>query len=166
MWFNKISGKVYIGSGVNGSSRLSRYFYPSVLKSNSRIYKNILKYGHDSFSVSVLEVIGETNSVSKTQYLAREQFYLDWALKTYGLLVLNLWPKITCNFWFKHSSESKLLISKARIGKTHSEVTKQKLSQMFSVRALAPPQPGVTKKTRTPLARGEVNNTNQNSLIN
>jgi hypothetical protein len=63
---------------------------PSVLKSNSRIYKNILKYGHDSFSVIVLEVVGASDSVSKDHYLAREQFYLDWALKTYGLSVLNL----------------------------------------------------------------------------
>jgi hypothetical protein len=63
---------------------------PSVLKENFLIYRNILKYGHDSFSVSVLEVLGESGRVSKTDYLAREQFYLDWALKTYGLLVLNI----------------------------------------------------------------------------
>lgn len=133
MWFNKITGKVYIGSGLNGSSRLSRYFFPSVLKSsNSRIYKNILKYGHDSFSLSVLEVVGESNSVSKTHYLAREQFYLDWALKTYGLLVLNLLPETASSLGFKHSLETKLLLSKISAVRKHSELTRQKLSQMFS----------------------------------
>lgn len=43
--------------------------FPSVLKTNSLIYKNILKYGHNSFSVSILEVLGETNSVSKSHIL-------------------------------------------------------------------------------------------------
>ena len=56
MWFNKITGKVYIGSAIDGKKRLYRYF-PSVLKTNSIIY-NIFKYGHNSFSVSLLEVLG------------------------------------------------------------------------------------------------------------
>lgn len=30
MWFNKITGRVYIGSAVNGSKRLSTYYQPSV----------------------------------------------------------------------------------------------------------------------------------------
>lgn len=32
MWFNKITGRIYIGCGVNGSKRLSTYFQPSILK--------------------------------------------------------------------------------------------------------------------------------------
>src|SRR5947209_7589803 len=55
MFFNKVTGKVYIGSAIDGKARLSRYYIPSVLKGNSRIYKNILKYGHKSFSISILE---------------------------------------------------------------------------------------------------------------
>lgn len=132
LWYNKITGKVYIGSGLDGSSRLSRYFMPSVLKSNSRIYKSILKYGHDSFSVIVLEVVGDSNSVSKAHYLAREQFYLDWALKTYGLLVLNLLHETSSSLGFKHSLETKNRISVVRTGSKHSETTKQDLREMFS----------------------------------
>lgn len=135
MWFNKITGKVYIGSGVDGSLRLSRYFLPSVLKSNSRIYKNILKYGHDSFSVCILEVVGKTGSVSKPDYLAREQFYLDWALKTYGLLVLNLLTETSSSLGFKHSLDTKERIaefSRYAHGLKHSELTKQKLREMFT----------------------------------
>lgn len=64
MWFNKVTGKVYIGSAEDGRIRLSRYFQSSVLKnSNSRIYRSILKYGHDSFIVSILEVLGESGSI-------------------------------------------------------------------------------------------------------
>lgn len=69
MWFNKITGKVYIGSAIYGKKRLSRYFFPSVLKTNSLIYNNIMKYGHNSFIVSILEVLGETKSVSKSYIL-------------------------------------------------------------------------------------------------
>lgn len=134
MWFNKITGKVYIGSAIEGKKRLSRYFMPSVLKTNSRIYKNILKYGHNSFSVSILEVLGETKSVSKSYILAREQFYLDWALKTYGLQVLNLLIETNSSLGLKHTLETKAKIAKARFGKFHSTETKNKLSQMFSGR--------------------------------
>ena len=132
MWFNKITGKVYIGSAIDGQKRLSRYFMPSVLKTNSRIYKNILKYGHNSFSVSILEVLGETKSVSKSEILAREQFYLDWALKTYGLQVLNLLKVTSSSLGLKHTLETKAKIAEARLGKFHSTETKDKLSQMFS----------------------------------
>ena len=131
MWFNKITGKVYIGSAIDGQKRLSRYFMPSVLKTNSRIYKNILKYGHNSFSVSILEVLGETKSVSKSDILAREQFYLDWALKTYGLQVLNLLTVTNLSLGLKHTLETKAKIAEARLGKFHSTETRDKLSQMF-----------------------------------
>jgi group I intron endonuclease len=132
MWFNKITGKVYIGSAIDGKKRLSRYYMPSVLKTNSRIYKNILKYGHNSFIVSILEVLGETKSVSKSDILAREQFYLDWALKTYGLQVLNLLTITNSSLGLKHTLETKAKIAEARSGKLHSTETKDKLSQMHS----------------------------------
>ena len=82
MWFNKITGQVYIGSGINGSTRLANYFSLSVLKRNLRIYRSILKHGHQSFYLIILDVVGESASVSKAQCLDREQFYLDWAFKT------------------------------------------------------------------------------------
>lgn len=132
MWFNKITGKVYIGSAIDGKARLSRYYMPSVLKSNSRIYKNILKYGHKSFSVSILEVLGETGSVNKSHILAREQFYLDWALKTYGLLVLNLLTETNSSLGLKHSLDTKVRLSTVRTGKLHTEETKDKLREKFS----------------------------------
>lgn len=112
---------------------MSRYFHTSVLKSNtSRIYRSILKYGHSSFSVSVLEVVGESTGVSKSSYLGREQFYLDWALKTYGLLVLNLLHDVHSSLGFKHSEETKKKLSEDGVGRKHTEETKNRLSAMFS----------------------------------
>nr|WDW20858.1 hypothetical protein [Valsa mali var. pyri (nom. inval.)] len=89
MWFNKITGRVYVGSAVNGSKCLATYYQPSIQNNNSLINQNILKYGHASFSVVILENCGNTSTVSKSYILEREKFYLDWALKTYGLAVLN-----------------------------------------------------------------------------
>ena len=54
MWFNQITGRVYIGSAVNVSKRLSTYFQPSILGKDGLIYKSILKYGHENFYVIVL----------------------------------------------------------------------------------------------------------------
>ena len=105
---------------------------PSVLKTNSRILKNILKYGHNSFSVSILEVLGKTRDVSKSHILAREQFYLDWALKTYGLLVLNLLTKTNSSLGFKHSLETKVRLATIKTGTSHSKETKENLRKMFS----------------------------------
>ena len=94
MWFNKINGKVYIGSAVNGKVRLSNYFRESYLKSSkkSKIYNSLLKHGHDNFSLVILEVCGDTSSVAGDILISKEEFYLDWALKTYGLKVLNIRP--------------------------------------------------------------------------
>lgn len=89
MWFNKITGRVYVGSAVNGSKWLATYYQPSIQQNKSLIYQSILNHGHASFSVVILENCGNTSTVSKSYILEREQYYLDWALKTYGLAVLN-----------------------------------------------------------------------------
>lgn len=114
MWFNKITGKVYIGSSSNGSKRLSTYYQPTTLKKRSIIYQNITKYGHSNFSVSILEVCGDSKTVNKDHYLAREQFYLDWALKTYGLGVLNILTIANSSVGYKHTKETLLYLSESR----------------------------------------------------
>lgn len=87
MWFNKVNGRVYIGSAYNGYNRLLSYYQPSVLGRKdivSLIYRAILKYGHANFSLIILEVIGDKDNVSKSFIFEREKYFLDWALK-------NLW---------------------------------------------------------------------------
>lgn len=63
--------------------------------------------------------------------MGREQYYLDWAFKKYGLLVLNYLRETSSSLGFKHSEVTKKIISELATGKTHSEKTKQKLSEMF-----------------------------------
>jgi group I intron endonuclease len=79
MWFNKITGKVYVGSSVNGSRRLSGYYQPSILKRKYIIYQSILKHGHANFSLIILEICSDNidYEYSKKYILGREAYYLD-----------------------------------------------------------------------------------------
>lgn len=132
MWFNKITGRVYIGSGVNGSKRLSTYFQPSILKKNSLIYQSILKYGHESFSVIILEICGKTSTVTKNQILGREKFYLDWALKTYGLGILNMLNIPGSSLGYKHTEENLLKMSEIKKGEMNPMYNKIKSDAFIS----------------------------------
>lgn len=126
MWFNKITGRVYIGSGVNGSKRLSTYFQPSILKKNSLIYQSILKYGHENFSVIILEICGKTSTVTKDHILGREKFYIDWALKTYGLAVMNMLNIPGSSLGYKHTEENLLKMSELKKGELNPMFNKIK----------------------------------------
>ena len=126
MWFNKTTGKVYIGSSINGSRRLGTYFQPSILRKKSLIYQSILKYGHASFSVIILEICGNTTTVSKDHILEREKYYLDWALKTYGLAVLNMLNIPGSSQGYKHTEESLLKMSELKKGDLNPMFNKPK----------------------------------------
>lgn len=126
MWYNKITGRVYIGSGVNGSKRLSTYFQPSILKKNSLIYQSILKYGYENFSVIILEICGKTSTIAKDHILERENFYLDWALKTYGLAILNMLNTPGSSLGYKHTEENLLKMSELKKGERNPMFNKIK----------------------------------------
>lgn len=95
-WRNNINGKSYVGSGVNLSKRLRSYYNEKELNRNSRPIKDaLLKYGHNNFTVEILEYCTET------QLLEREQFYLDTVDPEYNVL------KFAYSLsGFKHSSET------------------------------------------------------------
>lgn len=126
MWFNKITGRVYIGSALKGSRRLGTYFQPSILRKNSLIYQSILKYGHANFSVAVLEICGGSSTTSKDHILEREKFYLDWALKTYGLAILNMLNTPGSSMGYKHTEESLLKMSQLKKGENNPMHSKSK----------------------------------------
>jgi hypothetical protein len=139
-WTYKESGKFYVGSAFDLSKRLKDYFVHSYIsdksKGNSYIYNALLHYGYDAFSLSILEFIDISN-LSKEEVrnliLSREQYYLDIIFKedepenTYNIL-----PTAGSSLGYKHTEESKVLISRANLGKTHSVETKLKMSQALS----------------------------------
>jgi hypothetical protein len=89
-WTNLITGKIYIGSGWNGSSRLLSYWNPSYLRRKYPIYHNINKFGIHNFALAILEDLGISGSVTKELILSREQHYLDILFNKYPHLVINL----------------------------------------------------------------------------
>jgi|SRR5919204_179053 group I intron endonuclease len=121
-----MTGRVYIGSAANGSKRISTYYQPSVLKKRSLIYQSILKYGHGSFSLIILEICGETSLVTKDHILEREKFYLDWALKTYGLAILNILNVPGSSLGYRHTEEDLLKMSEIKKGEMNPMYNKSK----------------------------------------
>ena len=103
-WINLINGKLYVGSGWNGSRRLLSYWTPSVLKRNLPIYNSLSYYTHNNFILAILEDLGTTGSVSKEFMLSREQLYLDLLLRNVDSS-LNKSPAAATTFGFKHKPE-------------------------------------------------------------
>ena len=100
-WTNKVNGKSYIGSSCDLGRRFSQYYSKGTLQRfNMLIYKALLKYGHSSFKLEILEYC------EPKQCLAREQDYID-RVKQYN--ILPLWsPSGSC-----HSESRKAKIGEA-----------------------------------------------------
>jgi group I intron endonuclease len=123
---NLVNGKQYVGSSIDLRRRLYAYYSPSKLIDGRYISNSILKYGHNNFTVLIVEIIEPSDNI-KTDLLNREQYYID-LLKP----VLNLNPTAGSSLGFKHSDETKALLAKLRTGKPLSDETKQLLSELFS----------------------------------
>ena len=133
MWFNKVTGKVYVGSSVNGSKRLSGYYQPSILKKKIVIYNSILKHGHANFSLAILEICSDNSDYepSKSYILGREAYYLDWALKTYGLGTYNVLNQPGSSLGFKHSLDTLEKLSQMRKGALNPMYNKPKSKEFL-----------------------------------
>lgn len=82
-WINNENGKSYIGSSVNLSARLYRYFslaHIIVQSKHSIICKSLVKYGYARVSFEILEYC------NKNDVLVREQYYLDLLKPEYNIL--------------------------------------------------------------------------------
>lgn len=104
-WTNLITGRVYVGSGIDGASRLSQYWTPSQLNRNRPINNSLRKYGHANFSLGIIEVLGPSNIISAKALLEREQIYLNIIFIQDKSLVLNLAITAGSTLGFKHSKE-------------------------------------------------------------
>jgi group I intron endonuclease len=121
---------MYIGNSSYLSRRLAEYYFLSKLtrynKFNqlSPINAAILKYGHNKFSLVILEICGESKSIDKNYYLKREQYYLDLIKSEYNILSLT-----HSSLGYKHLEETKNKISKSLLGYKHSEITKSRMRE-------------------------------------
>lgn len=83
-WVNKINNESYVGSSINLTNRLRKYYNINYLKykiaiDNSRIYRALLKYGYSSFTLEILEYCNNES------LKIREQYYLDLLKPEYNI---------------------------------------------------------------------------------
>jgi len=104
-WTNLITGKMYVGSAWNGSTRLFSYWTPSILRRNFLIYNNMNYYGKYNFALAILEDLGVSGDISKENILSREQYYIDILFNNYPDLVLNLSPQAGSTKGYVHKPE-------------------------------------------------------------
>jgi group I intron endonuclease len=149
---NLVTGVSYVGSSVNLTRRLRDYFSvkfieKEILKNNSIIYRALLKYGYNNFSLDILEYC------NKEFLIAREQYYIDQLKPEYNICLKagsslgrvtreetrsklrNVWlnrlfsksKDSTLIEFFINSIEDKLNKSKLKIIKLDKELKKIKL---------------------------------------
>lgn len=114
---NKVNGHSYVGSSVNLSSRMKNYLNKSFLKSrqntNMPIVKALLKYGPFHFTFSILEY-------TNYRYLtARETYFILCITPHYNVL-----KQAYSSLGYRHTQNTKKLLSQLAKGRTHSDVTK------------------------------------------
>lgn len=112
-WNCLITGKSYVGSSVSLSKRFTFYYSLASLKrvvskESSAIYSAILKYGHENFSLDILEYCEPDLLISK------EQYYIDELKPKYNILKF-----ASSRFGHKLSEDTKKALSVASRGKTH-----------------------------------------------
>ena len=114
---NKINGHSYIGSSINLSSRMKNYLNKAFLKSkqntNMPIIKALLKYEPDNFSLSIIEYVD-------FRYLAvRETYFISSVIPYYNVLKQGY-----SSLGYKHTEDTKELLSRLAKNRTHSDATK------------------------------------------
>lgn len=118
-WTNNLNGKSYIGSSINLHRRIQEYFNPErslreLKRGESMMYKSLLKYGYQSFTLEILETVNVDNlnsTEAKTILLEREQHYIDLLKPEYNILKV-----AGSNLGAKMSAETRAKISKSKLG--------------------------------------------------
>lgn len=112
----KTTGKLYIGSSINFSSRFNDHIKDS--RSNVQLQRAIKKYKLGDFIFVVFEFCEPKDLIS------REQFYIDSLKPEFNILT-----SAGSSLGYKHTEETKAKLSESHNGKTVSEETKAKISE-------------------------------------
>jgi group I intron endonuclease len=114
---NKINGHCYVGSSINLASRMRNYLNNSFLKSkqniNMPITKALLKYDQSNFKLLILEYV-ESQSLT-----IRETYFITYVMPYYNVLKQGY-----SSLSYKHTEETKLLLSELAKNRVHSDATK------------------------------------------
>jgi len=121
LWYNKINGKIYIGSGTDLYRRIKNYFQPVYQKRSYPIFNAINKYGLNSFILIILEIIGKSSLVNRNLRLMREDYYLSSYLPEYNIL-----QKGSSSLNYKHSLETRAKIKTKALMRDKSTIVYSK----------------------------------------
>jgi group I intron endonuclease len=114
---NNINDHLYIGSSINLASRMKNYLNTTFLKSrqnsNMPIVKALLKYDQSDFSLFIVEY------VTPEFLTVRETFYITEVIPYYNVLKQGY-----SSLGYKHTEETKKLLSELGKNRVHSEKTK------------------------------------------
>nr|QCX41972.1 LAGLIDADG endonuclease [Beauveria bassiana] len=114
---NNINGHTYVGSSVHLAARMKNYLNTAFLKSkqnlNMPITKALLKYDQSNFSLFILEF------VNIDMLTVKETFYITSILPYYNVLKQGY-----SSLGYKHTEETKKLLSELAKNRRHSETTK------------------------------------------
>lgn len=95
-WNDLETGDSYVGSALNLTNRLSKYFSfrfkRNILNSKSRINNSLLKYGYNKSRIDILEYCESKDLIT------REQYYMDLLEPEYNIL-----KKAGSSLGYKHS---------------------------------------------------------------
>lgn len=171
---NRQNKKAYIGSAINLGIRVRHHFRQlrSGKHGNRHLQNAFNKYGEQSFSVFVLDVIQDA-----TRLIGREQFYID-TFKPLGKNGYNLAPVAGSLLGTKRPPLSFVQRERLRIamsgtgnpfyGKTHTDKVKQIISEKtqsrmadprnnyFYQRSLVGEQNGMYGRTHSPESRAKI----------
>ena len=114
---NKINGHSYVGSSINLASRMKNYLNTTFLKSrqnvNMPIVKALLKYGQSNFTLLMLE------HVEPKFLIIRETYFITSVMPYYNVLKQGY-----SSLGYKHTKETKELLSQLAKNRVHSNITK------------------------------------------
>lgn len=83
---NNINGKSHVGSSISLTNSFSIYYSLDALKKvkgSIIIYRALLKYGHENFSLDILEYC------ESSMLIEREQYYIDLLKPEYNIKVIS-----------------------------------------------------------------------------
>ena len=124
-FINNVNGHSYVGSSINLASRMRNYLNVSFLKSkqniNMPIVHALLKYNHSNFSVWILEYVeADQLTLVETRYITNLIPYYNVLKQGYS------------SIGYKHTEETKLLLSELASNRVHSEQTKSLISKALT----------------------------------
>ena len=119
---NNINGNIYIGSSINLANRMTSYLNNNFLISkqniNMPIVKALLKYDQSNFSVLILEYVNPINLTN------RETDYITSLMPYYNVLKQGY-----SSLGYKHTQETKQLLSELAKNRIHSDKTKNLIAK-------------------------------------